>query len=193
MSMSEKRANRRNRRLAPALEPIEGRVLLSSVAGLHLPDRARLIAEAARARRLAVSGKLNGNFTITTEATAVQDAVLVRINAKGNSGNSRVGPITITTSFLTTQPIFNSLATTKATVPGLSLQITAPGGTVSATGTLSITAASRRSPFRLTASITGGTGQFAGATGNLTFQGTSFSLATSRLAGNLKGAIVTQT
>jgi hypothetical protein len=191
MSMSEKRSNRENRRLAPVLEPIEGRILLSSVVGAHLPDPARLVAEAARTRRLAISGKLNGNFSINTEATPVQGLVLVMINANGNSGNSRVGPVTITTSFVTTQTLFNSLATTKATVKNLSMQMTAPGGTISATGTLSITAMSRRSPFRFIASITEGTGQFTGATGNFTIQGTSFSLMSGRLAGSLRGTIVT--
>ena len=99
--------------------------------------------------------------------------------------------MTVQTSFATTLAFIISLASTKTTVPGLNLQISAPGGTMTASGTFTVNAASHRSPFRVTATITGGTGQFAGATGNLTIQGTSFSLASSELRGNLRGRIVT--
>jgi hypothetical protein len=193
MSMIEHRANRRNRRVAPVLETIEGRILLSSVPGTYLPDRAQLVAEAARARRLAISGKLNGSFTTTPQTIGGQQLILVTINASGNSGNRLVGLISLQTSFPLTPTQFNSLASTKGSLPLQNLQFTAHGDTLSANGTLSINAASRRSPFSVTASITGGTGQFANATGSLTLQGTSFSLTSMHLAGSFRGTIVTHT
>jgi hypothetical protein len=61
---------------------------------------------------------------------------------------------------------------------------------LTADGTLSIAPKSKRAPFKITASITGGTGQFAGATGNLSIQGTKFSLASNVLKGRLRGTIV---
>jgi len=190
MSMSHHPANRRRRRLTPVLEPIEGRILLSHVGGLQLPERAGLIALAARTRGLALNGRQTGQFAYqTNDGQNFQ----VTISSQGNSGNRRVGQLTFQTSFATTLAFISSLASAKTTIPGLSLQITAPGGTMSASGTLTVNAASRRSPFRVTATITGGTGQFAGATGKLTIQGTSFSLASNQLRGNLRGQIVTHT
>jgi len=190
MSMSHHPANRRRRRLTPVLEPIEGRILLSHVGGIQLPERAGLIALAARTRRLTLNSKLVGQFAYqTNDGQNFQ----VTITAQGNSGNRRVGRVTAETSFATTFAFISSLASTKTTVPGLNLLITAPGGTLNASGTLTVNSASRRSPFRVTATITGGTGQFAGATGNFTIQGTSFSLTSNQLRGNLRGQIVTHT
>jgi hypothetical protein len=188
MSQSDHRTIRRNRRLTPALEPIEGRILLSGGVGMPVHHLAPLIARAAQARRLAVNGALAGQFA---PQTSDGQNFQVTITAQGNSGNRRVGRITVQTSFNTSLAFITSLANQKSTIPGLSLEITAPGGTMTASGTLTVNAVSRRSPFRVTASITGGTGQFAGATGNLTIQGTAFSLSTSQIRGNLRGTIRT--
>ena len=94
------------------------------------------------------------------------------------------------TSFATTLAFITSLASTKTTIPGLNLQIRPRGND----DRFRHPHRQRRlapSPFRVTATITGGTDQFAGATGNITIQGTSFSLASSQLRGNLRGRIVT--
>src|SRR4051794_21904280 len=86
MSMSHHPANRRGRQLTPVLEPIEGRILLSGFAGAYLTHRASLIAEAARTRRLALNGRLAGQFAYQTpDGQNFQ----VTITAQGNSGNRR--------------------------------------------------------------------------------------------------------
>ena len=61
---------------------------------------------------------------------------------------------------------------------------------MTANGSLSVMPNSKRTPFRITATIAGGTGQFAGATGNLNIQGTQFSLTGSVLKGRLRGTVV---
>lgn len=178
---------RRNRSLTPSLEPIEGRILLSAGAGVHLPARAQLFAEAARRRRLPINGKLSGQLT---PQTSDRFNYLIKIDAQGKTGNRRVGAIALHSSFATTLPVLTSLAITSVSVPGLSMTLSNSKGTIDAVGTLTVDPSSRRTPFKVTATIRGGTGLFAGATGNLTIQGTSFLLATGQLQGKLRGTIV---
>ena len=146
-----------------------------------------VLIEAARRHRLPLSGNLSGGFSYqTTDGLNY----LITVHAQGGSGNRKVGQLAIQSSFATTVAFLTSVASKNSTVPGLTFQITAPGGSLTADGTLSIAPKSKRSPFKITASITGGTGQFAGATGNLTIQGTKFSLASNVLKGKLRGTIV---
>jgi hypothetical protein len=187
MAMSNNRSHRRGRRAVLALEMIEERILLSHGA-VPAPRTAHsLLIEATRRQRLPLSGNLSGGFS-----TQTTDEVnyLITVHAQGGSGNRKVGQVAFQSSFTTTVAYITSIASKNSTVPGLTFQVTAPGGSITADGSLSITPKSKRSPFRITASINGGTGQFAGAMGNLTFQGTQFSLAGNFIKGRLRGTII---
>jgi hypothetical protein len=167
---------------------VEERILLSHGA-IPGPPRAAdaVLIEAARRQRLPLSGNLSGGFSYQTS-----DGInyLITVHAQGGSGNREVGQLAIQSSFTTTFAVVASLASQNSTVPMLKFQLTAPGGSMSADGSLSIKPKSKSSPFKITASITGGTGQFAGASGNLTIQGTQFSLASSVLKGKLRGTVI---
>jgi hypothetical protein len=187
MAMSNKRSRRRGCRAVLAIEMVEERILLSHgvIPGPRTANA--VLVDAARRQRLPLSGNLSGGFSYQTT-----DGVnyLVTVHAQGGSGNRKVGQLAIQSSFATTVAFLTSVASNNSTVPGLMFQITAPGGSLTAQGSLSITAKSKRSPFKITANITGGTGQFSGATGNLTIQGTQFSLASKVLKGKLRGTVV---
>jgi hypothetical protein len=188
MAMSNDRSLRRGRRAAPTLEAIEERILLSHGAIASPPKAETVLIEAAKRHRLTVNGKLTGSFTAQT-ADGVN--FLVTVTGQGSSGNRKIGQITIQSSFVTTLAYLTSISTQNTTVPGLPFQLTASGGSMTAEGTLSITPKSKHTPFRITANVTGGTGQFAGAAGNFTLQGTKFSLASDVIAARLRGTIVT--
>jgi hypothetical protein len=187
MAMSNQRSHRRGCRAVLAIEMIEERILLShgAIPGPRIGD-AVLIA-AARRQRLPLSGNLSGGFSYQTT-----DGVnyLITVTGQGGSGNLKVSHLAFQTSFTTTLTNITGVASKNSTVPGLTFQITAPGGSLTADGTLSIAPKSKRSPFKITAAITGGTGQFTGATGNLTIQGTQFSLASKVLKGKLRGTMI---
>jgi len=170
-----------------AIEIVEERILLSHGVIPGPRTAHAVLIEAARRQRLSLSGNLSGGFSYQTN-----DGVnyLITVHAQGGSGNRKVGQLAIQSSFTTTVAEITSLASTNSTIPGMTFQITAPGGSMTADGTLSIVPKSKRSPFKITASITGGTGQFAGATGNLTIQGTQFSLTGSVLRGKLRGTVI---
>jgi hypothetical protein len=187
MAMSNNRSRHRGRRAVLALEIIEERILLShgAMPGPRAADA--VLIEAARQHRLPLSGNLSGGFSTQT-TDGIKD--LIMIHAQGSSGNRKVGQLAFQSSFTTTVAYITSIASKNSTIPGLTFQITAPGGSMTADGSLSITPKSKRSPFKITASITGGTGEFAGATGNLTIQGTQFSLASDVIKGRLRGTVV---
>jgi hypothetical protein len=187
VAMNHNQTRRRGHRAVLALEMIEERILLShgAIPSPHKADA--VLIEAARRQRLSISGNLTGGFSYQPT-----DGVnyLITVHAQGGSGNRKIGQLAFQTSFTTTLSFITGVASKNSAVPGLTFQITAPGGSITADGTLSIAPKSKRSPFKITASITGGTGQFAGATGNLTVQGTQFSLASSVLKGKLRGTII---
>ncbi len=189
MAMSNSQSGRRVRRAVLALEMIEERILLSHgvIPGPRTATAETVLIKAARRQRLQLSGNLSGGFSYQT-ADGLN--YLITVHAQGGSGNRKVGHLAIQTSFPATVAFITSVASNKSTVPGLTFQLTAPHGSMTANGSLNIAPKSKRSPFKITATISDGTGQFAGATGNLTIQGTKFSLASKVLKGKLRGTIV---
>jgi hypothetical protein len=185
--MNNTQIHRRARRAVLALEMIEERILLSHGAIPSPRTADTVLIEVARRQRLSISGNLTGGFSYQTTD---EINYLIIVNGQSGSGNRKVGQLAFQTSFTTTRSFITGVASKNSVVPGLTFQITAPGGSITADGTLSIAPKSKRSPFKITASIDGGTGQFAGATGNLTVQGTQFSLASSVLKGKLRGTII---
>jgi hypothetical protein len=189
MAMSNNQSRRRGHRAVLALEMIEERILLShgAIPGPRAVTVETVLIKTARRQRLPLSGNLSGAFSYQTN-----DGLnyLITVHGQGGSGNRKVGQLAFQSSFPTTLAFVTSIASQNSTVPGLTFQITAPGGSLTADGSLSIAPKSKRSPFKITARINGGTGQFAGATGNLTIQGTQFSLASNALKGKLRGTII---
>lgn len=139
--------------------------------------------------KLALSGSLSG--TIQVQSQGGQN-YLVTVTVQGSSGNSTIGQVTIQTETVTNLSFLNSIGSKTSTLSNLPLQLTASGGTIVAGGKLQISRSRNDSsiPFLMTATVTGGTGSFAGATGSFSLQGTLNPLAGNSLAAQLRGAII---
>jgi hypothetical protein len=169
MTHDHHQSPRRSRRLQPALELVEGRILLSAGARVAIPFRDQSAALLAN-RRIALRGNLFG--TLAAATTDGQNFVLT-VTLQGSSGNPRLGGATIVATARANAAQLSGIGKTTITGRGIPLEITSAEGTAQAVGTLTLsrTRNPSRVPFRLSASLVSGTGLLAGATGNFTLQG----------------------
>jgi hypothetical protein len=192
MTHDHHRSPRRSRRLQPALELVEGRILLSTGAGTAIPFRDQSGALLA-SRRIALRGNLVGSIA---EATTDGQNFVLTVTFQGSTGNARLGGATIVATATANAAQLSGIGKTTISGQNIPLQLTSAGGTAQAVGTLTLsrTRSLSRVPFRLSATLVSGTGVLAGATGSFTLQG-NFNVAAmgtglrAQLRGSLRTAV----